>query len=177
MVLAGQMDEATRSRIAQNPYTVTGPTTPEDYVTLLRDVMLRDVNRFVAKDDPRWTEVGQACCDADLSGRNCEAIANNIRSHVQDFEYPDEYFKADLDRRAQIIDERSKRVSIDEMLTRIKDYAEFQIEAENKAAKDRFDREVEDMVRQLNAGRAATEQAAMAYEAEKNSKSGGAAPN
>jgi hypothetical protein len=35
-----QMDEATRSRIAQNPFTVKGPTTSEDYVQLLREMLL-----------------------------------------------------------------------------------------------------------------------------------------
>jgi len=160
-----QMDEATRSRIAQNPFTVTGPTTPADYVKLMRDILLRDVKRFIHPKDPRWTEVGEACVKHNLSGRNVESITNNIRAHVQDFEYPDDYFKASLERRAQIIDELSKRVDIDEMLERIEHFAEFQVEAEDKAARDRFEREVEDMVRQLNAGREATERAKQALEA------------
>ncbi|MFO7565217.1 MAG: AAA family ATPase [Enhygromyxa sp.] len=161
-----QMDEATRSRIAQNPFTVEGPTTPEDYVKLARDILLRDVRRFVNPDDDRWIEVGQACVNNKLSGRNVEAIANNIRSHIQDFEYPDEYFRASLERRREIIDQLSRRVGVDEVVERINKYAEFQIDAEEKAARDRFEREVEEMVRQLNAGRAATERAAKALEAE-----------
>lgn len=159
-----QMDEATRSRIAQNPFTVEGPTTSQDFVTLLRDVLLRDVKRFIAPDDARWTAVGDACVEFKLSGRNVESIANNIRTYIQDFEYPDEYFKADLDQRRQIIDRLSKRVGVDELLERIRKFAEFQVEAEDKAAKDRFEREVEEMVRQLNAGRAATERAAKLLE-------------
>lgn len=165
-----QMDEATRSRIAQNPFTVDGPTTAEHYVTLMRDILLRDVRRFINPDDPRWIEAGQACVDNDLSGRNVESITNNIRSHVQDFEYPDEYFKATLERRREIIDQLSKRVDVDEMIERINKFAEFQVDAEEQAARDRFEREVEEMVRQLNAGRAATERAAQAYEADKASQ-------
>ena len=161
-----QMDEATRSRIAQNPFTVPGPTSAADYVTLMRDILLRDVKRFVNPDDPRWTDAGQACVDNGLSGRNVESITNNIRSHVQDFEYPDEYFKATLDRRREIIDQYSKRVTVDDVIERIEHFAEFQVEAENKAARDRFEREVEEMVRQLNAGREATERAKKAYAAE-----------
>ena len=133
---------------------------------LLRDVLLRDVKRFIHPDDDRWTNVGQACVDKELSGRNVESIANNIRSHIQDFEYPDDYFTADMDRRRQIIDALSKRVSIEEMLERIVKFAEFQVAAEEKASKDRFEREVEDMVRQLNAGREATERAQKAFMAE-----------
>ncbi|MFV8749255.1 AAA family ATPase [Nannocystaceae bacterium ST9] len=168
-----QMDEATRSRIAQNPFTVAGPTTAGDFVTLLRDVLLRDVKRYIAPDDARWTEVGEACVTTKLSGRNVESIANNIRAHVQDFEYPDDYFKADIDQRRQIIDRLSKRVAIDEMLERVHKFAEFQAEAEDKAAKDRFEQEVEDMVRQLNAGRAATERAAKAFEEQISKTAGG----
>lgn len=158
-----QMDEATRSRIAQNPFTVPGPTSAEDFVKLMRDILLRDVKRFVNPDDPRWVEAGQACVDNGLSGRNVESITNNIRAHIQDFEYPDEYFKATLERRREIIDELSKRVTVDEIIDRVKKFAEFQVEAEDKAAKDRFEREVEDMVRQLNAGREATERAKQAF--------------
>lgn len=154
-----QMDEATRSRIAQNPFTVEGPTSPEDYVKMLRDIMLRDVRRFVHPDDGRWAEVGQRCVDADLSGRNCESIANNIRTHIQDFEYPDDYFKGSFEDRRRIVDELSKRVGIEEMLTRIDRFVEFNKDAEEEAERDRFEREVEQMVRQLNAGRAAAERA------------------
>ncbi len=157
-----QMDEATKSRIAQNPFTVKGPTSPDDYVRLFRDILLRDVRRFVHPDDERWIEVGKACVDADLSGRNCEAIGNNIRAHVQDFEYPDHYFKASFDDRRKIVDELSHRVPVDDILGRIESYVKFSREADEKAERDRFDREVEQMVLQLNAGRAATERAAKA---------------
>jgi hypothetical protein len=159
-----QMDEATKSRIAQNPFNVTGPTTPEDYVKLMRDIMLRKLKDFVAADDPRWDEVGKLCVERDLSGRNIEAVCNNIRAHVQDFEYPEEYFKADFKRREEIIFECSKRVSIDDVIKRVCHYAEFQREADEKAEKDRFDNEVESMVRQLNAGREAAERAAKAMQ-------------
>lgn len=167
-----QMDEATRSRIAQNPFTVPGPVGAEDFVKLMRDILLRDVRRFVNPDDPRWLEAGQACVDSKLSGRNVESITNNIRAHVQDFEYPDDYFKAPLERRREIIDQYSKRVSVDDVIKRVEQFAEFQVEAEDKAARDRFENEVADMVRQLNAGRAATERAAEAFQAEVEKKAG-----
>src|SRR5690606_3260559 len=167
---------ATRSRIAQNPFTVEGPVSPEDFVKLTRDILLRDVRRFVNPDDARWLEVGQACVTSKLSGRNVESITNNIRSHIQDFEYPDEYFKASLERRREIIDQLSKRVSVDDIIERIHKFAEFQIDAEDEAARDRFEREVEEMVRQLNAGRAATERAAKALEAQLEQQAGATAP-
>ncbi|HEY0138605.1 MAG TPA: AAA family ATPase, partial [Nannocystis sp.] len=99
-----QMDEATRSRIAQNPFTVKGPTTSGDYVHLLRDVLLGELRAFVAVgEEARWPEVGAALVAADLSGRSVESIAGNIRAAIQDFEYPDEYFKASFDERRRII--------------------------------------------------------------------------
>ncbi|KIG19271.1 hypothetical protein DB30_03827 [Enhygromyxa salina] len=169
-----QMDEATRSRIAQNPFTVPGPVSAQDFVKLMRDILLRDVRRFVNPDDPRWLEAGQACVDSKLSGRNVESITNNIRAHVQDFEYPNDYFKATLERRREIIDQYSKRVTVDDVIERVQQFAEFQVEAEDKAARDRFENEVSDMVRQLNAGRAASERAAEAFQAEIEKKAGAA---
>ncbi|MCA9689667.1 MAG: AAA family ATPase [Nannocystaceae bacterium] len=159
-----QMDEATSSRIAQNPFTVKGPTTPDDYVRLLRDILLRDVRDAVAPGDPAWRDVGAALTKADLSGRQVESIAGNIRAHVQDFEYPDHYFKADFQARARIIAELSRKLSVADVITRIDDYVRFHAEAEEREASDRFEREVSQMVHQLNAGREATARAAKAAE-------------
>ena len=158
-----QMDEATRSRIAQNPFTVKGPTSSEDYVTLLREVLLGELRAFVAVgEESRWPEVGAALVAADLSGRSVESVAGNIRAAIQDFEYPDEYFKASFEERRRIIDKMSRRIPIAVVLQEIADYVQFHRDAEAKEARDRFDREVETMVQQLNAGRAATARAAEA---------------
>ncbi|MDC0673527.1 AAA family ATPase [Nannocystis radixulma] len=158
-----QMDEATRSRIAQNPFTVRGPTTADDYVHLLRDVLLGDLRPFVAQgEDAGWAEVGAALVKADLSGRSVESVANNIRAYVQDFEYPDEYFRADYEGRKALIHKLSRRVDIAAVQREISDYVSFHREAEEREAKERFEREVEAMVGQLNAGRAATARAAAA---------------
>jgi hypothetical protein len=155
-----QMDEATTSRIAQNPFTVRGPTTVDDYVRLLRDVLLRDEQRFIEATEAQWRELGQACVDDDLSGRACESVAGNIRSIIQDFEYPEEYFSSAFEERRKIIERLSKRVPAKRVRELIGDYVRFHKEAEEKAAKDRFDRDVDEMVRQLNAGREAAARAA-----------------
>ncbi len=128
---------------------------------LLRDVLLGELRGFVAVgEEGRWSEVGAALVAADLSGRSVESIAGNIRAAIQDFEYPDEYFKASFDERRRIIDRMSRRIPISTVLLEIEDYVKFNREAEAKEARDRFDREVEQMVQQLNAGRAATARAA-----------------
>jgi hypothetical protein len=155
-----QMDEATTSRIAQNPFRVRGPTSVADYVRLLRGVLLRDEQRFIEADDTQWDAIGRACVDADLSGRACESVAGNIRSIIQDFEYPDHYFAADFDTRRKMIEELSKRLSVQRVSELIANYVRFQKEAEETAAKEQFERDVEEMVQRLNAGREAAARAA-----------------
>ena len=134
---------------------------------LLRDVLLGELRAFVAVgEEARWPEVGAALVAADLSGRSVESIAGNIRAAIQDFEYPDEYFKASFDERRRIIDKLSRRIPIAVVLKEVEDYVQFHREAEEKEARDHFDREVEQMVQQLNAGRAATARAAALAERE-----------
>src|SRR5690606_6531780 len=86
----------------------------------------------------------------------------NIRAFIQDFEYPQEYFKATYEARQAIIQRLSRRLGIDEVLQRIDDYVRFHREAEEREERERFDREVDQMVQQLNAGREATRRAAEA---------------
>ena len=88
------------------------------------------------------------------------AIAGNIRAIIQDFEYPEDYFKSDFEGRRKIIERLSKRVTAERVRELIGDYVRFHKEAEEKAAKDRFENDVDEMVRQLNAGREAAARAA-----------------
>jgi len=155
-----QMDEATTSRIAQNPFRVRGPTTPEDYVRLLRDVLLREEGPNIEASEAQWLDIGAQCVDADLSGRAIESIAGNVRSQIQDFEYPDHYFSADFETRQRLLRELSVKVDAATVQGEVRDYVEFQMEAEEAAAADRFEREVSQMVERLNAGKAAAERLA-----------------
>lgn len=150
------MDEATISRIAQNPMSVDGPTEPAQYAQMMRELMLADVAEFLPDDDQAWRRVGQLCVDYDLSGRNVESICNNIRAHIQDFEYPDEYFRADAERRRQIIASLCRAVSAAKIVDFVEDFVEFRQDAEEQQQEERFRHEVESIVRQLNARRAAS---------------------
>jgi hypothetical protein len=149
------MDEATVSRIAQNPMSVDGPTEPAQYVEMMRDLMLDDVREFLPGEDAVWQKVGELCLQHDLSGRNVESICNNIRGHIQDFEYPDEYFAADQAQRRAIIESLCQPVSAEEMAEYVEDFVEFRQDAEDEAEEGKFEREVESIVRRLNASRAA----------------------
>jgi hypothetical protein len=153
------MDEAAVSRIAQNPFTVEGPTRGEHYVQMLRDIMLKDLRDLLPADPAAWERVGEVCREAQLSGRVVESIAGNLRSHIQEFEYPDAYFKASAEERAALIKQLSRPVDEPTIIKAIQDWKAFQAESTARAERQRFDAEVADIVRQLNVSRAAAERA------------------
>jgi len=153
------MDEATISRIAQNPFRLAGPTTVEHFVLLLRDVLLREVQAFLPADEAAWRRIGEEAVRLGLSGRNAESVCGNIRARLQDFEYPDSYFRADAAERERIVAGLGRTLDEAALLEQLRHWAEFRRDAEARAEKERFDHEVEAMVRQLNAGRAAAERA------------------
>ncbi len=153
------MDEAAVSRIAQNPFTVEGPTEVSHYVRLMRDLQLKDLTSFLPPEKESWDRLGQAAVARNLSGRAIDAVCGNIRARIQDFEYPESYFRASHDERQRILGELSNPVGEEEIHQLMVDWHEFQREAEQRAQKEQFDAEVEGLVRQLNASRAAAERA------------------
>ena len=156
-----RMDEAAVSRIAQNPFTVEGPTTVEHFVTLMRDIMLRDVRTFVPSEDEAWQRIGADAVAKKLTGRAIDNIASNIRARIQDFEYPDDYFRAPTDERREMIARLSNGVDEEFIRGAMQDWVAFKDEAQRREEQERFDAEVDAVVRQLNAGRAAVERAAL----------------
>lgn len=150
------MDEATVSRIAQNPMTVEGPSTPAHYEKLIRGMMLADLEEFMELDEDAWARVGARCVALGLSGRNVEAICGNIRAHVQDFEYPDAYFTASASERAALIRTLSRRVKEEDVLRFVEEWASWKQEASERAEEERFEREVSTLVRRLNASKIAS---------------------
>ncbi len=153
------MDEAAVSRIAQNPFTVDGPTTPEHYVRLMRDLSLGEVRAFLPAGDEAWRRIGEAAAEHRLSGRNVAAVCGNIRSHIQDFEYPDRYFQATGEERRRMLAELSRPVDEAFVLAELEAMVAFQAEAREREERARFEAEVEAVVRRLNASRAAVERA------------------
>ncbi len=153
------MDEAATSRIAQNPFTVEGPTEVGHHVRLMRDLMLADLAAFLPDGQDAWERLGQAAVSLGLSGRAVEAVAGNVRARIQDFEYPMRYFRADSAERQAIIKELSHPVGEEEILQLMRDWSSFHREAEERAKREQFESEVESLVRQLNASRAAARRA------------------
>ena len=149
------MDEATVSRIAQNPMTVHGPRLPADYTRMMRELQLADVAPYLELSDEDWARVGERCAELDLSGRNVDAISGNVRAHVQNFDYPDEYFSLDASGRAQLVDSLCVRADLGHILGFIDEWARFKSDADREAAERAFQDEVTTLVRRLNASRVA----------------------
>jgi hypothetical protein len=151
------MDEATISRIAQSPFRVEGPQTTADYVRLMRGVLLRDVARFLPDDDAAWDRLGGLARELGLSGRHVESVCGAVRAHVQDFDYPDEYFAPgatgeDRERIVAGLGHPAGETRIEELL---RSFAAFRRDADDAAERGRFEGEVERIVRHLNASREA----------------------
>ncbi len=154
------MDEAAVSRIAQNPFKVEGPVTVADYVRLMRDILLAEVRELVPTDEAAWERIGARVAGPRLSGRAVENICTNVRTAIQDFEYPDAYFRADSATRQRLLGELSRPVDEAFIVAAIDHWVSFQAEANRRDEEARFEQEVQAVVRQLNAGRAAVERAA-----------------
>src|SRR5581483_3855737 len=90
------MDKATISRITQDPFQLKGPILPADFVRLTRDIKLRGLAPYLDLTEDQWTAFGTRCIELKLSGRAIENVSRKIISEIEDFEYPEEYFKADL---------------------------------------------------------------------------------
>jgi hypothetical protein len=152
------MDEAAVSRIAQNPFTVEGPSEPAHHERLLR-LMLGDLAAFLPAEAEAWTRLAHQAWSLGLSGRALDSICGNVRARIQDFDYPDEYFRLQGPEREALLVRLSRSLGEDEVLAEMRSWHEFQQKSGARAEQERFETEVRSMVRQLNASRAAAEQA------------------
>jgi hypothetical protein len=156
------MDEAATSRIAQNPFTVTGPTTPACFVRLMRELELRDVARLLDLDADAWARVGARAVALGLSGRAAAAVCGNLLAHAQDFELPPAWFHADAAERERIWAGLGRRIDEVRVVGELERWAAFHAEAEARAEDERFEQEVDALVRRLNAGRVAAQRVSAA---------------
>lgn len=156
------MDEAAQSRIAQNPFTVAGPTTPAHFVRLMRELELREVARLLDVSEDGWARVGTRAVELGLSGRAAAAVCGNLLAYAQDFELPAEWFGADAAARERIWASMGNRIDEARVVAALERWAAFHAEAEARAEDERFEQEVDGLVRRLNAGRAAAERVSAA---------------
>lgn len=145
------MDKATISRITQDPFYVKGPETPEDFVTLFRDVMLSQHKKHMTLSEDEWLKIGNFCVEHKISGRGMDNISRKVMNTIEDFELPEEYYKSDIIRKREIISEYSNSINYDQLLQTLENYLEFEKEAEEKADRKRFEDRVEEIRTNLSA--------------------------
>ncbi len=150
------MDEATLSRITQDPYRVSGPTTPEDFVNLMRDKLLREWCGLLPLSEDEWRDVGRRCVNLGFSGRNVEALCRKIATEIEDVEPPEEFYHSDFENRRRILRELSRPVPARRMLEIMEAFARFEKEAEAAAQQQRFRERVQEIVFHLSAQKAAS---------------------
>lgn len=151
------MDEATLSRISQDPYKILGPTNAEDFVELMKEKKLNEFDDLLHLDDEEWLKIGQMCVDFEFSGRNVDSICQKIQVEIQDVEPPDEYYDSDFDTRKKILRDLAKPVDFDRLKTMLEAYKEFEKVATEGAEQERFQARVEEIVLNLSAQQAAAQ--------------------
>lgn len=151
------MDEATLSRISQDPYKILGPTNADDFVELMRDKKLSEFSDLLHLSEEEWKQVGQMCVDFNFSGRNVDSICQKIQVEMQDVEPPEEYYKADFETRKKILRDLAKPVTFERLKSMLEGYKEFEQKAGEQVEQERFESRVEEIVLNLSAQRAAME--------------------
>jgi len=149
------MDEATLSRISQDPYKILGPNSAEDFVELMREKKLAEFRDLMHLSDEEWAEIGQMCIDFKFSGRNVDNICQKIQVEIQDVEPPDDYYGADFETRKRILRELAKPVDFERLKDMLRGYKEFEAVASEQVEQERFESRVEEIVLNLSAQKAA----------------------
>ncbi|MBI3298456.1 MAG: AAA family ATPase [Elusimicrobia bacterium] len=149
------MDEAMTSRLNQTPLKVLGPTTPEHFVRLMRDIKLRGRGPWLPLTDAEWLEVGALCVSTGLSGRSADAISGRVLTEIEDFDEPEEYFALSFEEKRKMIGELSRKVPAARFKTLIEEHVRFEKDSQTAADQERFKRRVEEIHLHLSAQRAA----------------------
>jgi hypothetical protein len=149
------MDEATLSRLSQDPHHAKGPQTVDDFVTLLRDKKLGKVRDHLLLDDLQWQAFGARCSDAGLSGRAIDNLGGKLLAIIDDVAVPDHFFSLSYDEKVALLEQGRKTVDAAELDTLLDRYIQFEREAEERARTERFERRVVEIREQLAARLAA----------------------
>ena len=149
------MDQATISRISQNPIRALGPVKAEDFVRLLRDVKLKGKGPWLPISEAEWKAIGEKCVAEKLSGRSVDHLAGRALTEMEDFEEPDEYFGLSFEEKQKMIARLSRPVGAPRIHAMVADYCRFEREAQEKSETERFINRVREIRFHLSAQRAA----------------------
>ena len=149
------MDEATMSRISQDPHKILGPVTPEEYVELMRDKKLAGFVDLLPIEEDHWLELGQMCIDFGFSGRNVESICQKVLTEIQDVEPPPEYYHVGFEERIKILRTMARPLTHQRFQEILRQYKAFEKAAEAQNESHRFNNRVKEIVLNLSAQKAA----------------------
>ncbi|MBN2723586.1 MAG: AAA family ATPase [Deltaproteobacteria bacterium] len=147
-----QMDEATISRLSQSPHTVKGPETPEDYIYLIRDILLgKEYFPSLQLSDESWDKIGKQCIEYSLSGRDVANICRRLIGTMEDFDWPDGFFKSSYDQRVALV--RENRIKIDEKIVsdELSSFYQFKVLAGEHEIQEKTNFMKEQIIIELNA--------------------------
>lgn len=150
-----RMDEATLSRLSQQPLQALGPVSPADFVKLFRDVKLRGKEPWLPIAPEEWTKLGERCVAEKLSGRSVDALAGRVLTEIEDFDEPEEYFSLSFEEKKKMITELSRKIPASRILELITEHVRFEREGQAKAERDRFVDRVKEIRFHLSAQQAA----------------------
>jgi DNA polymerase III delta prime subunit len=149
------MDEATISRISQNPIRALGPVSAADFIKLFRDIKLRGKGPWLPVTDSEWMAIGDKCVAEKLSGRSVDHLAGRGLTEIEDFEEPEDYFSLSFEDKQKMIAELSRPIAAQRIHTLIEEYCRFEREAQEKSETERFINRVREIRLHLSAQRAA----------------------
>ena len=150
-----RMDEATMSRLSQQPLRALGPVTPADYVKLLKDVKLRGKEKWLPITPEEWQKVGERCVTEKLSGRSMDSLSGRVLTEMEDFDEPDDYFTMPFAEKQKLIDQLSNKITAQRIDDLITEHVKFERESQAKAEAERFVDRVKEIRFHLSAQQAA----------------------
>ncbi len=150
-----RMDEATLSRLSQQPLKALGPVAPADFVRLIKDVKLRGKEGWLPITPEEWNKVGELCVAERLSGRSVDSLAGRILTEMEDFDEPEEYFSLSFEDKKKMIAQLSKKITAQRIQDMIVGHVKFEREAQAKSESDKFVDRVKEIRFHLSAQQAA----------------------
>ncbi|MBU1219365.1 AAA family ATPase [Myxococcota bacterium] len=147
-----QMDEATVSRLSQEPHTVKGPENKDDFIRLFRDILIgNDYSQCLEINDLQWIEIADLCLKYDLSGRDAANISRRIISYIEDFEWPKDFFQLDFATRVETIIKNRRKVKHSYIIDQINSFREFRELARNRERSEKISNLKENFYLELKA--------------------------
>ncbi|MGM0595455.1 MAG: AAA family ATPase [Myxococcota bacterium] len=132
-----QMDEATVSRLSQNPQQVNGPETDEDFAKLLHRVLLgKEYEPYLNLDYKKWRKIGKICQFLEISGRDLANISRKLIAKIEDFPLKEKFFSLDYQQRKEYIKEHRQQINFDFIRSQIEQTNQFKKAAEKLEKED-----------------------------------------